>query len=74
MEGVEGMTLVMIRSSQNEDNTFIDSPDGMCDRANTPDFFCKISATRYSIENSTLLFRLPYSEFLFNISIDPSNK
>ena len=59
----EGKTLVILRLNK---TNFIDSADAMCERTNG-----KVSLLGRSMmlsavmENSVVLFRLPYSEFLY---------
>jgi len=59
----EGRTVVMLRL----DNTnFIDSPDAMCERVQGGvSLLCRAFAMGAAVNNSKILFRLPYMDWLY---------
>jgi len=59
----EGRTVVMLRL----DNTnFIDSPDAMCERIQGGvSLLCRAFAMGSALNNSKILFRLPYMDWLY---------
>jgi hypothetical protein len=62
----EGKTVVITRLNKTE---FIDSPDGMCERIQGGvSLLCRGMLMSAVIEKSTILLRLPYSEWLYSIS------
>lgn len=62
----EGKTLIITRLNKTE---FIDSADGMCERIQGGvSLFCRIGVMGAVAEKSTVLLRLPYSSWLYNIS------
>lgn len=62
----EGKTLVILRMNK---TNFIDSADAMCAREmGGVNLICRGMMMGAIAEKSTILVRLPYSEFLYNIS------
>ena len=62
----EGRTLVMLRLNKTE---FIDSADAMCEREmGSVSLLCRGMMMAAVANKGTILFRLPYSEFLYSIS------
>jgi hypothetical protein len=62
----EGKTLVMLRLANTQ---FIDSADAICEREmGGVSLLCRISALAAISENATILFRMPYSTVLYEIS------
>lgn len=62
----EGKTLIITRLDKTE---FIDSPDGMCKRIQgRVNLICRGMVMVAVIEKSKILFRLPYSSWLYVIS------
>ena len=62
----EGKTLVIVKLDK---MNFIDSADAMCEREmGAVSLFCRMGALSAVTKNSNILFRLPYSEFLYKIS------
>lgn len=62
----EGGTLVILRLNNGR---FVDSPDAMCDRIQGGvNLLCRGAILGAVAENSTVLFRLPYSRTLYLIS------
>lgn len=62
----EGRTLVMLRLNKTE---FIDSADAMCERAmDGVSLLCRGMMMGAVGKNATILFRLPYSSFLYSVS------
>ncbi|RRJ34370.1 hypothetical protein [Pandoraea apista] len=62
----EGKTVVISRLNKTE---FIDSPDAMCERIQGyVSLLCRGMALGAVLEKSTILLRLPYSEWLYSIS------
>lgn len=61
-----GKTLVMLRMSN---TNFVDSADAICERKmEGVSLFCRGAAMAAVVNNGEILFRLPYSESLFEIS------
>jgi len=64
----EGKTLVILRMNK---TNFIDSADAMCAREmDGVSLLCRGMMMAAIAKKSTILVRLPYSEFLYNISTD----
>jgi hypothetical protein len=62
----EGRTVVILRLNKTE---FIDSPDAMCERIQGGvSLLCRMMVLGTVLEKSTVLLRLPYSEWLYEIS------
>jgi hypothetical protein len=62
----EGKTVIIARLNKTE---FIDSPDGMCERIQGGvSLLCRGMVMGAVIEKSTILFKLPYSSWLYSIS------
>ena len=62
----EGRTVVMLRMNK---TTFIDSADAVCAREmGKVNILCRGAVLAAMAEKSTVLFRLPYSEFLYEVS------
>lgn len=62
----EGRTVVISRLNKTE---FIDSPDAMCERIQGyVSLLCRGMVLGTVLEKSTILLRLPYSEWLYSIS------
>lgn len=62
----EGKTIVMLRLNKTE---FVDSADAICERlTGKVSLLCRGVMLGGVMKNSTILFRLPYSEFLYKIS------
>ena len=62
----EGKTVVMLRMNKTQ---FIDSADAMCEReTGGVSLFCRGIAMAAVSKKGTILFRLPYMEFLYSIS------
>ena len=62
----EGRTVVIIRHHKTE---FIDSPDAVCERIQGGvNLLCRGLTLGGILNNSTILFKLPYSETLYSIS------
>jgi hypothetical protein len=62
----EGRTVVILRLNKTD---FIDSPDAMCERIQGGvSLLCRMMVLGTVLEKSTILLRLPYSEWLYNIS------
>lgn len=62
----EGRTVVIFRLNKTE---FIDSPDAMCERIQGGvSLLCRMMVLGTVLEKSTILLRLPYSEWLYEIS------
>jgi hypothetical protein len=68
----KGKTLLILRLNK---TNFIDSPDAMCIR-NTGklNLLCRGVALASVAEKSTILLRLPYSSFLYDLSITTQAK
>ena len=64
----EGKTLVILRMNKTK---FIDSADAMCAREmNGVSLLCRGMMMAAVLNKGTILLRLPYSQFLYNISTD----
>jgi len=64
----EGKTLIILRMNK---TGLVDSADAMCAREmGGVSLFCRGAMMAAIAKKSTILFRLPYSEFLYNISTD----
>ena len=64
----EGKTLVILRMNKTK---FIDSADAMCAREmNGVSLLCRGMMMAAVVNKGTILLRLPYSQFLYNISTD----
>ena len=64
----EGKTIVIARLNKTE---FIDSPDAMCERIQGGvSLLCRAMVLGAVINKTTILVRLPYSSWLYNISTD----
>lgn len=64
----EGKTLVMIRMNKTK---FIDSADAMCAREmDGVNLLCRGMMMMVVINKGTILFRMPYSQFLYSVSTD----
>lgn len=62
----EGKTLVILKLNKTE---FIDSADAMCEREmGGVNLFCRIGMLGVVTSKSEILFRLPYSSVLYEIS------
>lgn len=62
----EGRTLIIARLNKTE---FIDSADAMCERIQGGvSIMCRVLTLGAVASKSTVYARLPYSEFLYNIS------
>lgn len=62
----EGRTVIITRLNKTE---FIDSPDGMCERMQGGvSILCRGVTMAAVIQKSTVLLRLPYSQWLYLIS------
>ena len=62
----EGKTLIITRLNKTE---FIDSADAMCNREEGGvSLFCRMIVLGAVMDKSTVLVRLPYSSFLYDIS------
>lgn len=62
----EGRTIVITRLNKTE---FIDSPDAMCERIQGGvSLLCRGMVMATVADRATILIRLPYSEWLYNIS------
>ncbi|MFK5912988.1 MAG: hypothetical protein QM484_01325 [Woeseiaceae bacterium] len=62
----EGKTLVLLRLNK---TNFIDSADAMCDREmGKVSLLCRGMMMAAVVNKGTILVRLPYSEYLYNIS------
>jgi hypothetical protein len=62
----EGQTVVITRLSKLQ---FVDSPDAVCSRlTNGVTLLCRGMVAARVAEESTILLRLPYSEWLYKIS------
>ncbi len=62
----EGMTVIITRLNKTE---FIDSPDAMCERIQGGVSLLCRAVTLATVKNkSTILARLPYSQWLYEIS------
>lgn len=62
----EGKTLVILRMNKTK---FIDSADAMCEREmGGVSLLCRGVMMAAIVKKGTILIRLPYSEFLYNIS------
>lgn len=59
----EGRTVVMLRLNKTE---FIDSPDAMCERIQGGvSLLCRGMVMGAVVKNTTILFRLPYLDWLY---------
>ena len=64
----EGRTVVMLRLNKTE---FIDSPDAMCERIQGGvSLLCRGMVMGAVVKNTTILFRLPYLDWLYLASTD----
>lgn len=62
----EGGTVIITRLNKTE---FIDSPDGMCERLQGGvSLFCRAMIMAAVMKAATILLRLPYSPWLYEIS------
>lgn len=62
----EGRTLVIARLNKTQ---FIDSADGVCEREQGGvNLLCRMAVLAAVVKNSTIILRLPYSEWLYNVS------
>ena len=62
----EGKTVVITRLNNTE---FIESADGVCERLQGGvNLICRISVIGAVLNNATILARLPYTPWLYNIS------
>lgn len=62
----EGRTVIITRLNKTD---FVDSPDAMCERLQGGvSLLCRGMAMGAVIEKSTILLRLPYSDWLYTIS------
>lgn len=62
----KGKTVVMLRLNK---TNFIDSADAMCAREmKSVNLLCRGMMMGAVVNNATILVKLPYSEFLYNIS------
>jgi hypothetical protein len=62
----EGKTLVIARLNKTQ---FIDSPDGVCEREQGEvNLICRMGVLAGVVKNSTIILRLPYSKWLYNVS------
>jgi len=67
----EGKTLIILRLNRGQ---LIDSADAMCDREmGGVSLLCRMVALGAVASKSKILLRLPYSEFLYRISVDGKN-
>lgn len=64
----KGKTIVMLRLNK---TNFIDSADAMCVRETKSfNLFCRGMMMGAVLDKATILIKLPYSEFLYKISLD----
>lgn len=64
----EGKTLVILKLNK---TNFIDSADAMCLReTRSLNLFCRGMMMAVVVNKSKVLLKLPYSSFLYNVSID----
>ena len=64
----DGKTLVLLRMKK---TNFIDSADAMCQRVmDGVNLLCRGMMMSAVVDKGTILFKLPYSEFLYDISTD----
>lgn len=62
----EGVTVVMLRMNKSK---FIDSADAMCERQlGGVSLLCRGATMAAMAKRGKILFRLPYSDFLYSIS------
>lgn len=62
----EGRTVIILRLSKTD---FIDSPDAICDRLQGGvSLLCRGMTMAAVVENSKILVRLPYSDWLYLVS------
>lgn len=62
----EGKTLVMLRMNKTR---FIDSADAICEREmNGVSLLCRGITMAAVVNKGTIIFRLPYSDFLYKMS------
>lgn len=62
----EGRTVIILRLNKTD---FIDSPDAICDRLQGGvSLLCRGMTMAAVVENSKILVRLPYSEWLYLVS------
>ena len=62
----EGKTLIILRLNKTK---FIDSADAICEREmGSVNLFCRAAMMGAVAEKSTILLKLPYSEFLYTLS------
>lgn len=62
----EGKTLVMLRMNK---TLFIDSADAICEREmNGVSLLCRGITMATIVNKGTIIFRLPYSDFLYKVS------
>lgn len=66
----EGKTVVIFRVGNDKFTTrFIDSADGICERVQGGvSLLCRGAAMGGVLGNTTIIMRLPYSQFLYEIS------
>ena len=63
----EGKTVIITRLNKTE---FVDSPDAMCERIQGGvSLLCRAMVMGAVIEKTTVLMRLPYSSWLYDISV-----
>lgn len=64
----DGRTLIVSGVSKLQ---AIDSPDAVCDRVGTVNLFCRAGVIASVVKNGKIWLRLPYSQFLYNLSGAP---
>lgn len=52
----------------------VDSPDAICDRIGSVNLLCRGSVIAGVVKNGKILLRLPYSQFLYNLSGAPETE
>ncbi len=67
----EGRTLIVSGVSQ---LNAIDSPDAVCERIGNVNLLCRAGIIAGVVDKGEILLRLPYSQFLYNLSGAPETE
>ncbi|MBH9987535.1 hypothetical protein H3S84_04540 [Bartonella sp. W8098] len=67
----EGRTLIVSGVSKLH---AIDSPDAVCERIGTVNLLCRAGVIAGVVDKGEILLRLPYSQFLYNLSGAPETE